>query len=334
VRARGSKPPASPTREDLLDAEAAQEGVPGRPPVRHRVARARLAARLARVLAPCLDEPRPADVAPAAWLERALTTSLEDPGLVAALAASLEELDAPLDDGTVLRGDLARLPLAEVLQLCQLRRQSGVLRVTSGERTTVAALRDGAVDLVFAVGAGEPHRLGRHLLRQGLLSRMGLERALAASAGLAPLGEHLVAEGLVAESTLRGVLRQQSSELVYAMLGWDEGTFVLVEEGPWPEAERARLGLGLGELILEGCRRVDELRRLRETLGADACFAIDGEVLATYLDRLGPVERSVVAALDGAVSLDAVVAASLHADLDVLGAVARLLRAKIARRVG
>ncbi len=258
-----------------------------------------------------------------------MTERPSKPRTSAPLAALLERVESPLAERTVLQGNLARVSLAEVLQLCQLRRQGGLLAVASGDQRAVAALRDGSIDLAFAAERDGRHRLGRYLRRLGLLSEAELGRALEASS--APLGEFLVAEGLVAESSVRGALKLQSSELVYAMLGWTEGVFVLSDEPAWPEAARARLGLGLGELILEGFRRIDERRRLWDAVDADGVLAIEPVGFATHEARLGPVERSVVEAVDGARTLRWLVDASLHAELDVLGAVSRLLRAKVVR---
>ena len=40
----------------------------------------------------------------------------------------MSEIESP-DESELLRGDLARIPLAEVLQMLQLQQQTGVLRI-------------------------------------------------------------------------------------------------------------------------------------------------------------------------------------------------------------
>lgn len=331
MKARPSKPNASPTREDVLDAETAGGGAPVRAPTRHRITRAMFAAELARVLSRHVGVLRRSKLPARELLEDTLVACLDNPSLVASLSVAFDLLDGPLDDDSVVRGNLAKMPLAELLQFCHLRRQTGILRVTSGKRLAVLALRDGAVDLVFASGTGEAHLLGRLLRREGLLDEAELRRALDASAGVVPLGEYVVANDLVTEPNLRRVLSLQSAEILFATLGWTEGTFVLAEESPWPEAKRAALGLGLGELVLEGCRRLDETSRLRGALELDRALSLDAANLATHRSKLGPVELSVVESVDGKTSVERLVRENLHSELAVLGAIQRLIKAKVAR---
>ena len=332
MKAQPPLPQASPSREDLIAAEAHDEGEALlRPPTRHRHAIARFSADLAKALGPHLGVLRHSDLSPRAVLEDALIASLGNRWLTADLAAALEELDAPLEENTVLRGDIARMPLAEVLQLCLLRRQTGTLRLTNGEHSMIAALRDGDVDLVFASGAGGEFRLGRFLLRLELLSHDSLDRALDACVGKAPLGEWLVRNRTVGRDALDGALRQQSAELVYEMMRWTAGRFTLTVEPPWPEAERARLGLGLGAVILEGCRRLDEWREMESVAAAEAVFVLDAEALASVRHKFGPIERAVSGLIDGKSTVQELLDTSHFAAFDVVAAVCRLVQAKVAR---
>ena len=331
MKSRPSKPQASPSRDDLLDAEAPREGSPGRPPTRHRLALARFSSELAKAIGPHLGILRHTELPVRQVLEDALVAGLGSPWLLGELAAALEELDAPLDNTTILRGDLSRISLAEIVQLCQLRRQSGILRVSSGERACIAALREGEVDLVFASGTGGAFRLGRYLRRLDLVSEVDLAHALEASAGRTPLGEWLVKAGAVQEADLQRALRQQSGELFYELIGWSEGHFTLSAETPWPEAERAHLGLGLGELLLEGCRRLDERSLLEAAIALDRPLVLVPETLATVAEKLGPIERSVLDGIDGVRTATSLRDTTLHAPFEILSAIYRLMKANVVR---
>src|SRR5262249_4699788 len=89
------------------------------------------------------------------------------------LATLYAELAGPTARA-VLSGDLGAIPLAEVLQLLQLQRQTGVLTITQGAIEVHAVVRDGLVDLATSRGAADEFRLGRYLVEGGKLDRAQL----------------------------------------------------------------------------------------------------------------------------------------------------------------
>ena len=51
---------------------------------------------------------------------------------------------------------------------------------------------------------------------------------------------------------------REGADAIYALLAWEEGRFHFVPGDP---GEGPRLGPSFGELVLEGCRRLDEAQR-------------------------------------------------------------------------
>ena len=171
--------------------------------------------------------------------------------------------------------------------------------VPGGSEVTIT-WRNGLVDFVQSRGAGDEFRLGRFLIEEGLLTPAEIDDLLRRRESDPPprasrpppsagkpeprplLGDVLVQSGRVTEAQLREALSRQASELIYEVLRWKRGRFELRRQPPSPQAERARLGLSVGAVIMEGFRRVDEWRVVEVTLGITRnAFALSCHVFAS-----------------------------------------------------
>src|SRR5262249_43970133 len=104
---------------------------------------------------------------------RAITVEVVD-----GLAMSLKDLESADGVKELMGGDIAAIPLAEILQVLQLQRQTGVLRVTNARAAMTIALRQGLVDFVQARGGADEYRIGRYFVEQGVLSREQVDEVL------------------------------------------------------------------------------------------------------------------------------------------------------------
>ena len=103
------------------------------------------------------------------------------------------------------------------------------------------------------------------------------------------------------DAQLDHALAKQSAELVYEVLRWNDGRFVLLDDTFSSSAQRAKLELGLSELVLEGFRRVDEWRLMADTINFEAVLVVDQTALSTLDDsKIGQSERALIGAIDGA----------------------------------
>ncbi|MCA9607153.1 MAG: response regulator, partial [Myxococcales bacterium] len=225
-------------------------------------ASAQIAARLAEVVAKVMPDVDP---------ER-LADALEERFEPSALFAEIEELATlvPGRDGEIaLRGRTEHVPLGEVLQLLTQARQTGVLEVekrpSRSGRAISVCLEEGRVQLALGRVHEQEFRLGRYLLREGLVEREDLDRILTnrtAQRGL--LGMRLVKLGYISADELQKALVQQTSELIYEALRWPRGDFRFVRFASRPEARDANLALPVASILMEGLRRVDEWRLIEE----------------------------------------------------------------------
>lgn len=289
---------------------------------------------IADAVGPSLRRLRPEQLAEGEMLANAIALSLNDESL-AALAKTLDEVGVWHNPSEQLRGDLTGIPLAELLQFLQLARASGVLRVTHKERQATIFIREGTVDFVQSVGTDEEFRLGRYFVKSGILARDELEQ-LVANAGKGKLiGTVLVESKKVTPEQLKEALSEQSAELTYEVLRWPTGHFVLTKE-PFPEAAtRAKLGLGMSNLVLEGFRRVDEWRVMEKAIDFEAVLVLDQLALDTVdSTQVGANEMRLLKLIDGQRTVREVMAESNLASFDAIQIVYRFTQSRIVRTKG
>lgn len=262
-------------------------------------------------------------------------------------------------DASLLSGDLGVVPIGAVLQLLQAENQTGVLVCTNGNAEVRATFRNGAIDLVQSIGAGDEFRLGRFFVEEGILTPAeidevsqtresipdtmrwgtpppeGIVAVLAATlAKPRPLGMALLAAGKIYEPQLRTALTRQSSELLYEVLRWPSGRFELRREPPSELADNARLGLPVASVVMEGFRRVDEWRALERSLGSfDAVLHRDDAAFGNLdVGSLPLREQKVLDAVDGRRTVRAIVRASNVSSFDACRILVQFLEARVLRR--
>jgi DNA-binding response OmpR family regulator len=259
-----------------------------------------LAHTLAGVLAPVLSQipegrrKDPAEVAGA--IQRALGRDT-----VAELGPLFGELQAKSESNEGFGGNIQVIPLAEVLQVLQLQRQTGTCRITNGKVEVTILFRDGLVDIAHGKGAADEFRLGRYLIEEGLITRDELHIILKnRDIGMKKLlGEALINFGLISEEDLRRALMRQTSELIYEVLRWPKGRFAFWKT-PVDQPELSRLGLPVASIVMEGFRRVDEWRLIEESIRFDEVLLRDEVALdALGSEKLTRQEQLILDAIDG-----------------------------------
>ncbi|MEM9695225.1 MAG: DUF4388 domain-containing protein [Myxococcota bacterium] len=287
---------------------------------------------VAKAVVPSLLQLSPSDRGDAATLEHAIAAAIDEK-VVATVADQLDNLDLQRDSNVVLRGHLNRMPLAEILQTLQLRRQTGVMSIKSQGRSMTLYMREGGLDLATSVGTDDEFRIGRYFVEAGWLTREQVDSELQASRGSGKMfGTWLVEQKLIEEVHLTHVLAKQSAELVYELLRWNDGIFVLSDDEFTETANLAALQLGLSELVLEGFRRVDEWRHMADTIDFDAVLSVDKVAIGTLDDsKISAAERPVLDAIDGERTAREVMEVSEVASFDAIKAIYRLIQSRLVR---
>lgn len=320
---RPSQPPPEPVDQKLSDD----------PTVRRAQLSQRFGAGLANLVVPAL---RSMDLVPLAQDEKfsVAIRKAVTPEQVGSLAGLLRTLDFGPDPRIILSGDLSCISIAEVLQMLELQRQTGALSIASPAAEIILYVRDGAIDLAQSRGLPTSFRLGRYLVQQGALRRDQLARFLDERSDSKRLfGDALVQAGLVTDANVKDALKEQTSELVYEVVGWKVGRFTFARDVTCPEATLSPLALAPGGIVMEGFRRVDEWRLIEGSF--DFGDTLQSEPQAIDLvgpQTLTPAEQAVLLAIDGQRTVRQIVDAVPASTFDVCKILYQLLNSKLVRR--
>jgi CheY-like chemotaxis protein len=291
-----------------------------------------VAQRVAQAVMPALLALSPAEREHEAALMGAIARAMTN-DVVDALASSLRDVESVDGVKELMGGDIAAIPLAEILQILQLQRQTGVVRVTNARAAVTISIRQGQIDFVSSRGAADEYRLGRYFVEQGSITREQLDDVLITKETTGQLiGQALLGVGLVTPEALVDALTKQSSELIYDVLRWPYGRFSFTREPFKPEAEDAKLGLGIAGLVLEGFRRVDEWRLMETTINFDQILYRDENQLSAIGDgKLTRTDKLVLEAIDGARTVNEVIKESAVGSFDAIKAVYQFLQSRVVR---
>jgi hypothetical protein len=192
-----------------------------------------------------------------------------------------------------LKGQIAELPLPDILQHLRLGRSTGILSLVSGGARKAVYLSEGRV--VFASSNLPNDRLGEILIHEGKITVEEYEASIKAISKGKRQGKALVEMGALSPKDLWEGVQFQVKEIVYSIFQWDEGQFHF-EESSLPEKERITVDLDIRDLILAGVRRVDAAGRIQTRYPeGDLLFErVPGEEV-----RLEPYEAHVLKLVDG-----------------------------------
>jgi hypothetical protein len=163
-----------------------------------------------------------------------------------------------------LSGTLKDFGIADILQLIGHQTKTGRLTLKTGVEEVEVFFIDGNV-----VFASEKHRnsknlLGSLLVRAELLSKDQLDEALSVQQRtLKRLGDILVEGGQVTQQQLAQMMRLQTTETLYKLFSWKNGSYEFSQEDVDP-AKSTFDPIRAESVLLEGFRRMDEWPAVRK----------------------------------------------------------------------
>jgi hypothetical protein len=182
---------------------------------------------------------------------------LQSPG--ALLIGVDESRELPERHAVVLAGDLARLAFPELVSLIVHGRQSGVLRVYGSSATRTVVFSQGEVRGAYSDRVSE--RLGEIAVRMGMMKREDMEGLAVPIGDPRRVGRIAVERRLLSERDLWKVVQEHVTTVFQVILLETRGAFVLTDERY--DDTLTVPGLSAEGLLMEGVRRLDELRVLR-----------------------------------------------------------------------
>ena len=171
-----------------------------------------------------------------------------------------------------LEGSLTDFGLADILQLIYFQRKTGVLKL-EGKMDKVSLLFiDGNIGGAESKRRNEDNRMGKILLKKGLVTEEKLEAALQEQRKTgARLGNVLLKSDLVEKEVLQDVLQSQITEMIIQLFGWKQGTYEFAAQGVTQDKDFP-FSLDTQHLLMEGLRIVDEWSVIQGKITLDSLF--------------------------------------------------------------
>ncbi len=195
-----------------------------------------------------------------------------------------------------LKGELATMGLEDIFQWLAVGKKTGVLEIKGAQHAKRISFSDGKVSSVWS---SDPRDyLGQYLLSSNRITETQLQEALAAQEDENQvLGKILVNRNLISETEIRRIVQTKTEESIYDTFLWELGTFEF-HDNRQPDHKTMLLSLEVTGIVLEGARRVDEWKVIRQVIkGADAVLGPVSEVIADMLP-LAPEDAEVLFRLD------------------------------------
>ncbi|MEO7032217.1 MAG: response regulator [Polyangiaceae bacterium] len=263
-------------------------------------------------------------------IQRAIT-----PDNMGALSTLLKMLTFGENTRDALSGDISVISIAEVLQLLDLQRQTGVLSIFTRQTEITLYVKMGRLEFAASRGLRVEFRIGRYLVEDGAITRQELHTVLDNRAGSKRLlGELLIQLGMTTEEHVRRALVRQTTELVYEVVRWKAGRFAFTVGVNNLAATKAALGIETGGLVMEGFRRVDEWRMIEGSFDFDEVLYHD----TVAIERLGPdanltrQERAVLSAIDGERTIREIVDLTGGSSFELCKILYQFLNSRLVRR--
>ncbi len=194
-----------------------------------------------------------------------------------------------------ISGNLKTMNLAEILQWLANGRHTGTLVVSKGSEEKRIFFKEGTI---LSSSSTDPTGfLGHFLVSKGVINEGQLAEAMAVQAGDGGLlGKILVGRGALDQETLDSMLRLKAEENICGLFAWEEGEFSFVE-GKLPDYELVPMSVDVTGLVLEGMRRIDDLKEIRVVIPSIQCVPVAVGALVEG-DELDLGWRGVLEAVD------------------------------------
>jgi DNA-binding response OmpR family regulator len=165
-----------------------------------------------------------------------------------------------------IQGNLASVPIVEVMQMLGLQRQTGKLVISKNGDVIEIYFEDGLVVFGATSNNGSAAASLEGLLKKACrLEEDSMQHVLRiADMTSQPIDSILVQEKLLNAKTFGDCLRRYTESAVYKVMTWKQGAFSFEKEAP-PVFSNA-IHLKVDDLLLEGARRADEWSLIQQKI--------------------------------------------------------------------
>ncbi len=165
-----------------------------------------------------------------------------------------------------IEGNLQTMALPDIFQWLANGRYTGTLLVSNGGVVKSIFFRGG--EIVSCNSTNPKEFLGHFLVSHGMIGEDGLAAAIGEQERSGDLlGNVLVEQGAISTGQLEKMLALKAEESIFELFQWEEGQFRFVAD-ELPAYEMVPISLNVTSLTLEGIRRLDEWKRIREVISS------------------------------------------------------------------
>ncbi len=227
-----------------------------------------------------------------------------------------------------LRGDVAIMSLADLLQHLANNQGAGTLTITQSQMQKCIHISPDGMRLL-ATSTRKTSSLGEILIRTRKITRAQLDALLLEQQKTGKrLGELVSRQGIVTKADIETALREQAQEEIYDLFSWTEAKFEF-NDGPEPARPKdfpladVIVDASPTSVMLEAARRADELTVIRKVLHDESMIPIRTTKPFTP-DKLGlspDLLAAIYKEINGRVGISEVIRLSLYPRFEAMRAV-------------
>lgn len=205
------------------------------------------------------------------------------------------------------------MQLSELLQWLSLGQKSGTLLIEGHGVEKRIYFQTGRISSTSS--SDQREYLGHFLVSHGYITEEELKMAMEVQEeSNILLGKILVMINAISETDLLRLMRKKAEEAIYDIFLWHEGSFEFAD-GDLPELKMVPLSLDVTGIIMEGLRRFDEWKQIRERIPNDS--VIPQIVRPLSFDDLSEREKLIVPYVDGIRSIEEIALQTHNAEFSV-----------------
>jgi predicted transcriptional regulator len=194
-----------------------------------------------------------------------------------------------------LEGSLRDFGFADILQLIFFQRKTGVLTIEGRLDKVRLLFIEGNITGAESKRRIEANRLGKVLVKKGLLSEDDLQEILREQKSTnAKLGNILIRKGFVQKEQVEEILVGQIKETIVQIFNWKEGTYDFTPQAV-PADKDIPVAIDTQHLLMEGLRIVDEWTLIEGKITLDAVFTKKAGVVSELTEE----EKDMLQLVDG-----------------------------------
>ncbi len=166
----------------------------------------------------------------------------------------------------VFMGNLSHLHVADVFSMINMLQKTGMLVIKSDKKVKSVYFMKG--EIVFASSNQPEDRLGYLLYKMGKLTKEQWENAEKHMTPDTRFGTVLLKKELISPKNLWWGVKYQIEEIIYSIFAIASGEFFFIE-GAIPEEDLVRFSLNTQNMLMEGYRRLDEWKLIKDKIPSD-----------------------------------------------------------------